>query len=228
MKIHFAICFVLISSLAFGQIAIIYDKDGYCNVRSSGKKGNNIVDKLENGHLVYCFETNGNWTNIDYTKNKKELNGQVYKDRLILVSTYQEISIQTNEKSQIILKKDSIEVILAEQKFDQSKHKLTFHKEYKEQLEYIDNKKYWGTDGVIPNIEYKSIEVNIGKRKVVIPKNALAGLYEPTLNNTQVNYDKQNDILYIQSMNSDGAGSYEVVWKIEKGTYKERYVAYGF
>ena len=29
-------------------------------------------------------------------------------------------------------------------------------------------------------------------------------------------------------MNSDGAGSYEVIWKIEKGVYKERYIAYGF
>lgn len=63
---------------------------------------------------------------------------------------------------------------------------------------------------------------------MILPKNALEGLYEPALNNTQVNYDKQNDILYIQAMNSDGAGSYEVVWKIEKGTYKERYIAYGF
>lgn len=56
MKIFFTICFTLISSFVLGQIAIIYVKDGSCNVRSSGKKGNNIVDKLENGHLVYCFE----------------------------------------------------------------------------------------------------------------------------------------------------------------------------
>jgi len=29
-------------------------------------------------------------------------------------------------------------------------------------------------------------------------------------------------------MNSDGAGSYLVIWRIEKGTYKDRLVAYGF
>jgi hypothetical protein len=32
----------------------------------------------------------------------------------------------------------------------------------------------------------------------------------------EVHYDKVHDILYIESMNSDGAGSYEVIWKIEK------------
>lgn len=36
------------------------------------------------------------------------------------------------------------------------------------------------------------------------------------------------NIVYIQSMNSDGAGSYEVIWKVEKAVYKERYIACGF
>jgi len=29
-------------------------------------------------------------------------------------------------------------------------------------------------------------------------------------------------------MNSDGAGYYGVIWKIEKGVYKSRYIVYGF
>jgi hypothetical protein len=29
-------------------------------------------------------------------------------------------------------------------------------------------------------------------------------------------------------MNGDGAGAYEVIWKIESGVYKERLIAYGF
>jgi hypothetical protein len=56
----------------------------------------------------------------------------------------------------------------------------------------------------------------------------LENLYEISLANTKAHYDKANDILYIQSMNSDGAGSYEVIWKIEKGIYKNRFIAYGF
>lgn len=228
MKVAFTFFWTLLSCFAFGQFAIIHDQDGYCNVRSSSEKGNNIIDKLYNGHLVYALENNGNWTNIDFTKNNKELNGQVYKDRVILISSYLDIPILTNTKSQTVLKKDSLNVILNQQSFDRTKHKFTYNKEYNDQIQLIDNKKYWGTDGGIPKTEYKSVEVHIGNKKVTLPHKALENLYEISLNNTHVNYDQTNDIIYIQSMNSDGAGSYEVIWKIEKGVYKERYIAYGF
>ena len=197
-------------------------------MRSSAGKGNNIIDKLENGHIVYCFLNQTNWTDIDYSKNKNDLNGQVYKDRLIFVSSYLTIPVLTKGTYKITLKKDSIKIVLTEQEFDKSKHKFSYYKEAKDQIELVDNKKYWGRDGGVPTREYKSIEVTVEQRKILFPKKAFDNLYEPSLYNTQVNYDKTNDIIYIQSMNSDGAGSYEVIWKIEKGVFKEKYVAYGF
>ncbi|HKC37759.1 MAG TPA: hypothetical protein VKB95_16900, partial [Chitinophagaceae bacterium] len=148
--------------------------------------------------------------------------------RVNLISDYQKIPLLTKKENKIMLSKDSIKVIVTEQKFDKSKYKLTFHKEYKDQLQFINNKQYWGTDGRIQKTEYKSIEIYYGTKKVVLPKNAIDNLFEISLHNTQVNYDMINGILYIQSMNSDGAGSYEVIWKVEKGIYKERYIAYGF
>lgn len=190
--------------------------------------GNNIIDTLKNGHLIYSFETKGNWTSIDYSKGKKELHGQIYKDRQKLISEYQDIPILTNKDNKVVLSKDSIKVVIIEQKFDKNKYKLTFHKEYKDQLQFVNNKQYWGTDGGIPKTEYKSIEVHFGAKKFILPQKAIDNLFEISLYNTKVNYDKPNDVLYIQSMNSDGAGSYEVIWKVEKGIYKERYIAYGF
>lgn len=228
MKLTFTIIWTLISCFAFGQFAIIYDKDGYCNVRSASEKGNNVIDKLPNGYLVYVFEKNGNWTNIDYTKNNEDLNGQVYKDRLILIVSYQNIPLVTKDKSRTVLKKDSLQIVLTEQNFGPTKHKFTYNKEYKSQIHLIDNKKYWGTDGGLPKTEYKFIEVYIGKRKVTLPKSALENLYEVSLYNSKVNYDTANDIVYIHSLNSDGAGGYFVIWKIEKGIYKERFIASGF
>lgn len=228
MKITFTIFLTILSCFAFGQFAIIQDKDGYCNVRSSSEKGNNIIDILDNGHLVYVFENDGNWSNIDYSKSNKELNGQVYKDRLRLISSYMHIPILTKSKRQTVFKKDSLKIILTSQSFDRTKHNFTYSKENKDQVQLIDNKKYWGTDGGLPNTEYKSIEVYIGNTKVTLPNDALENLYEVSFYNCHVNYDKTNDIIYIQTMNSDGAGSYEVIWKVEKGIYKERYVAYGF
>jgi hypothetical protein len=62
----------------------------------------------------------------------------------------------------------------------------------------------------------------------MLPKAALQGLFEPAIYSAEVNYDIANDTFYIQTINSDGAGSYLVVWKVEKGVYKDRLVAYGF
>ena len=228
MKIFFTQCLTIIVSFSFAQFAIVYDKDSFCNVRSFAGKDNNIIDKLKNGYIVYCFQNETNWTDIDYSKNGKALNGQVYKDRVIFISSYLTVPVLTKNNAKIILKKDSIKIVLTEQKFDKSKHRFSFYKEAKTQIELVDNKKYWGKDGGVPASEYKSIEVTIGQRKILLPKKAFENLYEPSLYNTQVNYDKTNDIIYIQSMNSDGAGSYEVIWKIDKGVYKDRFIAYGF
>ena len=228
MKKLFAIWLVIMSNDALAQFAIINDKDGFCNVRSAAAKGNNIIDKLKNGHIVYCFTNSSNWTDIDYSKNSKECNGQVYKDRVKFISDYPAVPVLKKENTGITLKKDSITVIVTEQKFDPNRHRFSYYKDAKGQIEFVDNKQYWGRDGGMPIREYGSIEVNIGTRKIRLPKKALQNLFEPNLDNTHVNYDKANDILYIQSMNSDGAGGYEVIWKIEKGVYKDRFIAYGF
>ena len=228
MKIFLTISLLYFTNLVTGQFGIIVDNDGYCNVRSTAEIGENIIDTLNNGHLIYAFETNGNWINIDYTKGKNDRNGQVYKDRVKLISDYQNIPLLIEQNNKVVLSKDSIKIVITEQRFNRDKYKLSFHKEYRDQIQFINNKQYWGTDGGIPKTEYKEIEVFIGKRKVILPPSALNNLFEVSLSNTVVNYDKTNDILYIQSFNSDGAGSYEIIWKVEKGAYKERYVAYGF
>ena len=216
------------STLTYGQFAIICDKDGYTNVRTDSEKGNNIADKLQNGHLIYCLDDKGNWTNIDYLKNKKELNGYIYEGGYTLISNYQAIPMLTEENNLVKLAKDSIEVVIAQKTFDRSKHKYRYFKEAKDQIELIDNKKYWGTDGETPKTEYKSITVKIGQKVFELPFEALDNLYEPSLYNTQVNFNKKKNVIYIQSVNSDGAGAYEVIWKIESGIYKDRLIAYGF
>lgn len=68
MKLFFTIYCIAFSNIVLAQFAIITDKDGFCNIRSSAEKGDNIVDKLKNGHFVYCLETKAFWVTIDYTK----------------------------------------------------------------------------------------------------------------------------------------------------------------
>lgn len=211
------------------QFAIISDKDGYVNVRKEGKTGNNITDTLRNGHLVYRFEDEGNWCQIDYEKKGKQMYGYIYGDRCVQVSSYTHLPVMKEYKDSIVLKNDSITIIVSQKKFDKSKHNIRYYNgDNQPWIKLIDNEIYWGTDGEMPKTEYKSIKIKTGSRIITLPAKALKNLYEPSLYNTQAHYDEQSNIIYIQSMNSDGAGGYEVIWKIENGIYKERFVAYGF
>jgi aryl carrier-like protein len=228
MKYFLLLLTFLFSTLSYGQFAVITDKDGFTNVRKDSVKGDNVFDKLSNGHLIYCLEKKGNWVNIDYIKNNKERNGYIYKDRYKLVSKYLSIPKLAEENNLVKFGKDSIEVIVTQKRFYKSRHQFKYFKETKGQIELIDNKNYWGTDGGMPQTEYKTITLKIGQRIVQLPRAALENLYEPSLYNIEVYFNKEKNIIYIQSINSDGAGSYEIIWKIENGKYKERFVAYGF
>jgi hypothetical protein len=202
--------------------------DGFVNVRSSAEKGNNISDKLENGFIVYCFEPEGNWINIDYKKNGKDLNGYIYKDRVKYISSFENVALKSNLDGKVKMENRNIKIEITETKFEKEKHKLTFYKNNKTQLDKIDNLQIFGTDGNIPKREYKSIKIEIEKVKIELPINALKNLFEPNLESSTANYDKNNDILYLSSMNSDGAGGYLIIWIIEKKRYKNRIEAYGF
>ncbi|MDQ3682790.1 MAG: hypothetical protein M3352_06930 [Bacteroidota bacterium] len=226
MKIFLICILIFLSSFTFAQFAIIQDKDGYCNVRKDTAA--NVTDTLNNGHFVYSFGKKGAWADINYTKNKENLRGYVYGDRLQLIADYESLPVKTNAANSITIGNDSLRVMVSLQKFDRTKNKLSYYKEDKSQLELVNGKELWGTDGGIPYTEYKSMIIFIGQRKIVLPKAALANLFEPRLSDTGVNYDRANDIIYIQSANSDGAGFYQVIWKIEKGVYKDRYIASGF
>jgi len=228
MKQILTITLLLFTSICSGQFAVVTDKDSTLNVREGATTNSEIIDSLDNGHLIYCFEDKGNWTNIDYYKNIKNLNGYVYKDRYRFVSNFPVLSISEKTKTSITLQKDSLEVIISQSNFDKDQHTIQYHKDYPTQIATIDHEKYWGMDGGMPRTQFEKVIIKVGQKTITLPKSALAGLYEPSIYNAEVNHDESTDTFYIQSMNSDGAGSYVVIWKIEKGIYKDRLVVYGF
>jgi hypothetical protein len=219
---------ILNFNLCFSQFGIINDLDGFVNVRSSAEKGNNISDKLENGFIIFSMEPENNWAAINYKKNGKELDGYIYKDRIKYLSDFRKIPLILNQKGKAKIESGNIKVEIIETKFIKEKHKLKFYKNNKTQLDKIDDLQIFGTDGNIPKREYKSIKIQIDNIKFDLPNEALQNLYEPNLGNSIAYYDEINDILYLTSSNSDGAGGYEILWIIEKKKYKSRIEAYGF
>ena len=234
-KIYLLTIFILCSTAIFAQVAIVSDKDGYVNVRDLPEiKQDNIIDTLHNGSFVYVMdeEIEGNWVNVDFRGlgNKHNIfDGYIYANRIKYISDYQNIPKVSEKENKLILKGDNISIEVKIRKFDSTKHIITYATENKwVYVDKIDGKgDFWGTDGNMPKYEYEYIRITINGSTYSLPKDAIKNLFEPNLGE-KVNYDKENDILYIQSINSDGAGAYVVVWKIEKGIYKERAVFYGF
>lgn len=228
MKFTFTLIISFIFNFCFAQFSIIKDVDGYVNVRSTPENADNKTDKLVNDHVVYAFQPQGNWINIDYKKNGALLNGYIYKDRIKFISDFPAVLLKSNSNGKAILESKEVKIELIETAFIQENHKLTYHNNQKSQLDKIDGLQIFGKDGDLPTRQYKSITVEFKDVKIKLPPDALQNLFEPTLFNSRANYDATNKVLYISSSNSDGAGGYEIVWIIENFKYKSRVEAYNF
>ena len=230
---HLILLFFLISNVVFAQaieggaFAVINDKDGYVNVRKEKSVHSKVLKKLDNNTLIFVLEYDkayyGNWI---YADNE----GYIYNDRVKWIEKLPKIAKGITKGNTIVFEGKEIQVTLSTEKFDKSKHSFKYHKEYRDIIEKIDGKPFWGTDGNMPKREYKSIEVKIRGKQVSIPQSAYNDLYESYLYTefNSVHYDKDNDILYIVADNGDGAGAYMVCWQIEKGVYKGRKVGIPF
>lgn len=223
MKKIFTGCLCLLTTVSYGQFAIIQDTDGYVNIRSSAAITANISDTLHNGRFVWYFDNAGEWVNIDYQKKGISKNGYIHKSRIIYLTTFDSIPLLKTEANKIIFSHDSLQVSLSFKKFNPARHKLTYKRE--DGVSYIsriNNKVIWGTDGNIPKTQYASVIIKKGNTSSQLPLSAIENLYEPNPGFHECHYDKKKDILYISALNSDGAGSYALLWVIEKGKYKER------
>ena len=219
--------FVVSQAIEGGAFAVINDKDGYVNVRKEKSVHSKVLKKLDNNTLIFVFvydkADDGNWIHPDYE-------GYIYNDRVKWIHKLPKIAKGVVKGNTIVFEGKEIQVVLSTEKFDKSKHSFKYHKEYRDVIEKIDGKLFWGTDGNMPKREYKSIEVKIRGKQVSIPQSAYNDLYESYLYTefNSVHYDKDNDILYIVANNGDGAGAYMVCWQIEKGVYKGRKVGIPF
>ena len=210
-----------------GAFAAINDKDGYVNVRKEKSVHSKVLKKLDNNTLIFVLEYDkayyGNWI---YADNE----GYIYNDRVKWIHKLPKIAKGIVKGNTIVFEGKDIQVALSTEKFDKSKHSFKYHKEYRDIIEKIDGKPFFGTDGNMPKEAYKSIEIKIRGKQVSIPQSAYSDLYEPNLY-TDLNfvyYDKDSNNLYIVANNGDGAGSYMVCWQIEKGLYKGRKVGIPF
>jgi hypothetical protein len=229
MRTFLTLVFLAVLKTTFGQFALIQDPDGFANVRDSSWINSKTIDKLENGHLVWCYETQGNWLYVDYKVKGEGRGGFIYEDRVTQINSFDSIPIIKLGKNKVILKKDSLKISITAKEFIPNKSRLTYEDQNDGHfLAKINGKPYWGTDGDVPNLQYGDVSIQHGKRTFTIPPEKLNDLFQPNLDKTVCFFDRKQDIIYLSSTNSDGAGSYVVLWVLKAGFFRERFVTNPF
>lgn len=233
-KYLLALLLLTISHFTYAQFAKIIDKDGYVNVRKQAKVTSEIVSKINTGEIVYAFpdEKLRDWVIVDYTDRQNEnITGYVHHSRIKLIESYVKIpNTSFNDSIAKFISKD-VTVEIRSEKFDYKKNKRYFSStEYEDYTveDKFKGQQVWGTDGTIPTSHYTSIKATIKGRSLQIPEKEIENLFNINSAFAACYYDNLNDILYITSVNGDGAGGYAVLFKIEKGNYKARVVTMPF
>jgi hypothetical protein len=203
--------------------AIIKDKDRFTNVREKPTAKSAIDGTIKEDEIFYCLWNEGHedWYQIDY----KNGSGFIHKSRIKSLYSLPQIKKNSQVKDTLFLTNDSITVIITKAKFVKSQHKITNDKNGRPHK--IDGKEPWGLDGNLPKICLKSLEIKVNGELIDIPKNDLMDLFEPNFNSTGFYFNHKN-ICYLVMSNSDGAGSYSIVFEIKDKKYIKRHIYRGF
>lgn len=215
----------------FAQFAKIVDKDGFVNLRNAANVKSKIVGKIKTGEIVYIFDKGddyGNWLIVDYEEpNGNLLTGYIYQSRIKRISSYEQIPLTLTNENGVDFILRNIHAKIKSEKFNYQSHKKYFTKTKYGGVEIEDKYKgqqIWGTDCTIPTTHYTSISVEIGNKKIEVPEKEIENLFNINNDNANCYYDTETKTLYISAMNSDGAGTYEVLFILKNGAYLGRRV----
>jgi hypothetical protein len=128
-------------------------------------------------------------------------------------------------KRRIELLADSFAVHITASPFKKQNHKLTYtYYDSAKYLAKIDGKNFYGTDGGPPQTEISAVYFVVNKDTIFPPRKFYDDLYQPNMflsnSKTEIQFvygykSRNKKFIYIGMLNSDGAGSYEVIWVIE-------------
>lgn len=228
----YILAFIILTKTTFGQVAIVRDKDGFCNIRNAANSASKVIDKLSNNKIIYCFadQNIGEWYEIEYTRKGQELTGYIHKSRVVFIDKLKNINTRLINDSTVKSTSDSFKLTMAFGNFISSKHSIEYEKPQNESrfVKKIDNKFPWGTDGNIPKKEYKKFQLQIGLQTILIDKETYKDLFEPNLKETKIFFDRVSKSYFVTAQNSDAAGGYTVVWTFKDNTFQSREIFRGF
>jgi hypothetical protein len=114
-------------------------------------------------------------------------------------------------------------ITITSRTFDSARHRIGWERDHAEPkyrwVGWIDGRRFYGTDGTMPQDEFDSFIVTINGRDIDIPKGACSRFYNPNFcsyfgGGASVEAYESSDgrHLYIYMGASDGAGAYSIKW----------------
>ncbi|MFL4389556.1 SH3 domain-containing protein [Acinetobacter baumannii] len=209
---------------SYADFGFIQDKDRYVNVRENSNLNSKVTSKLNNNEIVSCVMDEGT-NNFCLVNASNGVTGFVYKNRINNFSGYNSIKIsQYSREKAVYNDKNIIVEVYAKKAILDPKLYKTFKGEYK----YFNNKKFFGTDGTLPNNDFLQLDKIIIKskdKKIEIGENDIEQYFFPK---NGIDSDKNeladfkiyflnNNIFILNTFNNGGAAAYNIVLNIKNG-----------
>ncbi|PTQ94794.1 hypothetical protein C8P68_1064 [Mucilaginibacter yixingensis] len=244
MKYLFTLFLIaIVSQGVFAQaFYVVNDPDGYVNVRADRSPTSKVKGRINRGEVVLLGDVKPQdaWWPV-YTPSLTTvydtgkvgsvpregfvLLGYVYKNRLISIEhlpSAGRLKLQGKLPAQhLIIQNDRVRLSLTTQIFNRKAHHVLIQHG---SVDKIDGKQPYGIDGELPHTEIKGMELLIDGIPVSIPRDDFNDLFEPRLESLNVYIDKRGCIYICMPNNSDGAGSYGVVWVVKDSKVIARYL----
>ncbi|EHU2110026.1 SH3 domain-containing protein [Acinetobacter baumannii] len=208
--------------VSYAHFGFIQDKDGYVNVRGNSSLNSKVTSKLNNNEIVSCV-MDKRVNNFCLVNASNGVTGFVYKNRINNFSGYTSIKLYQYSKEKAIYNDKNIIVeVYAKKAILDPKLYKTFKGEYK----YFNNKKFFSTDGTLPNNDFLQLDKIIVKnkdKKIEIGKNDIEQYFFPK-NGIDSNkneladfkiYYLNNNIFILNTFNNGGAAAYNIVLNIK-------------
>lgn len=223
--------FIVFTSFMIGStealcadFGFIQDKDGYVNVRENSSLSLKVTSKLNNNEIVSCVmdeETN----NFCLVNASNGVTGFVYKNRINNFNGYTSIKLSQYSREKVIYSDKNIIVeVYAKKAILDPKLYKNFKGEYK----YFNNKKFFGTDGSLPDHNFLQLDKIIVKEKdnrIEINRAELEQYFFPKegvdggkngLADFKIYY-LNNNIFILNTFNDGGAAAYNIVLNVKNG-----------
>ncbi|WP_445406949.1 SH3 domain-containing protein [Acinetobacter seifertii] len=209
---------------SYADFGFIQDKDGYVNVRENPSLSSKVTTKLNNNEIVSCVmdeETN----NFCLVNASNGVTGFVYKNRINNFGGYTSIKLSQYSREKVVYSDKNIIVeVYAKKAISDPKLYKTFKGEYK----YFNDKKFFGTDGSLPDNNFLQLDKIIAKEKdntIEISRTELEQYFFPKdgvdvgkneLADFKIYY-LNNNIYILNTFNNGGAAAYNIILNIKNG-----------